>query len=199
MQQLNHDLLSDENLGLESTNNKSQYSITRVVQRYLIPNWIVALWYSLSCRCLVSAQARVQLSRKISFGRGTVVKPFAILQTQSGKITIGRECAISSFNHISTGETDVRMGDYVRLGPHVTILGGSRNFKRRDTLIINQGSHHRSVTIGNDVLIGAGCVLLPGSVIGQGAVIGAGSVVSGDIPPYAIVAGSPAKIIGERE
>lgn len=199
MEQVNRDLLLDEDLDLGSGNKKSRYYFTRVVQRYLIPSWIVALWYSLSCRCLVSAQARVQLSKKITFGRGTVVKPFAILQTQSGKITIGRECAISSFNHISTGETDVRIGDYVRLGPHVTILGGSRNFRKRDTLIIDQGSHHRTVIIGNDVLIGAGCVILPGSIIGQGAVIGAGSVVSGDIPPYAIVAGSPAKIIGERE
>lgn len=199
MEPANRDLLLDENQGLGSTNKKSRYSITRVIQRYLIPSWIAALWYSLSCRCLVSTQARVQFSTSISFGRGTVVKPFAILQTQSGIITIGRECAIGSFNHISTGEADVRMGDYVRLGPHVTILGGSRNFKRRDALIINQGSHHKSVTIGNDVLIGAGCVILPGSVIGQGAVIGAGSVVSGDIPPYAIAAGSPAKIISERE
>jgi acetyltransferase-like isoleucine patch superfamily enzyme len=147
----------------------------------------------------VSTQARVQLSNQITFGKGTVVKPFAILQTQAGRITIGRECAIGSFNHISTGEKDVHLGDYVRIGPHVTILGGSRNFKRRDTLIMNQGSHHKRVIIGDDVLIGAGCTILPGSVIGQGAVIGAGSVVSGEIPPYAIAVGAPARVIGERE
>lgn len=182
-----------------STSEMTESRFVRIVQRYLVPNWVAAIYYSLRYHCLVSTQARVQLSRKISFGKGTVVKPFAILQTQSGEITIGRECAIGSFNHISTGEKDVRLGDYVRIGPNVTILGGSRNFRRRDTLIINQGSHHKNVTIGNDVLIGAGCVILPGSVIGQGAVIGASSVVTGDIPPYAIAAGSPAKIIGERE
>jgi len=42
-------------------------------------------------------------------------------------------------------------------------------------------------------------VILPGCSIGAGAVIGAGSVVTGDVPPYAIVAGAPARVIGQRE
>lgn len=197
MEQVNDEVVIDNTYS--SMNQMPNFPFARIVQRYLVPNWIAAIYYSLRYRCLVSTQARVQLSDRISFGRATVVKPFAILQTQSGRISIGRECAIGSFNHISNGEKEVRMGDYVWLGPHVTILGGSRNFKRRDMLIINQGSHHKSVMIGNDVLIGAGCVILPGSVIGQGAVIGAGSVVNGEIPPYAIAAGIPARIIGERE
>jgi acetyltransferase-like isoleucine patch superfamily enzyme len=128
-----------------------------------------------------------------------VVKPFAVLQTQGGRISIGRTCAISSFDHISTGIEDVVFGDYVRVGPHVTILGGSRNFKDRNRLIINQGSHHKGTTIGSDVLIGAGAVILPGCNIGEGAVIGALCLVNRDLPPYSIVAGIPAKIIGSRE
>lgn len=199
MEKLKPDLIIDENQYPARTKQRAKFPLVRIIQRYLIPNWLVAIYYSFQYRCLVSPQARVQFSDRITFGRGTVVKPFAILQTQAGRIIIGRECAIGSFNHISTGEKDVRLGDYVRIGPNVTILGGSRNFKKRDTLIIDQGSHHKSVMIGDDVLIGAGCVILPGSVIGQGSVIGAGSVVSGDIPAYAIAVGSPAKVIGERE
>jgi acetyltransferase-like isoleucine patch superfamily enzyme len=182
-----------------STNEMATLPFVRIVQRYLIPNWMAAIYYSLRYHCLVSTQARVQLSDRISFGRGTVVKPFAILQTQSGRISIGQECAIGSFNHISTGKKDVRMGNYVRIGPSVTILGGSRNFERRDMLIVHQGSHHKSVIIGDDVLIGAGCVILPGSIIGNGVVIGAGSVVNSEIPAFAIVAGAPARILGERQ
>jgi acetyltransferase-like isoleucine patch superfamily enzyme len=49
------------------------------------------------------------------------------------------------------------------------------------------------------VLIGAGAVILPGCSIGAGAVIGAGSVVTRDVPPYSIVAGVPARVIGQRE
>jgi acetyltransferase-like isoleucine patch superfamily enzyme len=54
------------------------------------------------------------------------------------------------------------------------------------------------VEIGNDVLISANVTILAGVKIGNGAVIGAGAFVNKDIPPYAIVVGSPAKIIKYR-
>ncbi len=47
-------------------------------------------------------------------------------------------------------------------------------------------------TIGNDVWIGHGAFIKPGVTIGDGAIVGAQSVVTRDVPPYAIVAGSPA-------
>lgn len=53
-------------------------------------------------------------------------------------------------------------------------------------------------TIGNDVWIGAGAFVLFGVNIGDGAVIGAGAVVTKDVPPYAIVAGSPARVVKMR-
>lgn len=54
------------------------------------------------------------------------------------------------------------------------------------------------VTIGNDVWIGQRVLLTGGITIGDGAVIYAGAVVTKDVPPYAIVAGVPAKIIDYR-
>ena len=55
-----------------------------------------------------------------------------------------------------------------------------------------------STIIGNDVWIGAKAIIRSGVTIGDGAVIGAGAVVTKDVPPYAIVAGVPAKIIRYR-
>jgi virginiamycin A acetyltransferase len=55
-----------------------------------------------------------------------------------------------------------------------------------------------NVTIGNDVWIGYQAMILSGVTIGDGAVIGARSVVTKNVPPYAIVAGSPAKVIRYR-
>ena len=52
--------------------------------------------------------------------------------------------------------------------------------------------------VGSDVWIGCGAMIKAGIKIGVGAVIGAGAVVTKDIPPYAIVAGSPCKIIRYR-
>jgi Bacterial transferase hexapeptide (six repeats) len=54
------------------------------------------------------------------------------------------------------------------------------------------------VRIGNDVWIGLGVTILSGVTIGDGAVLAARAVVTGDVPPYAIVAGNPARIIRRR-
>ena len=54
------------------------------------------------------------------------------------------------------------------------------------------------IEIGNDVWIGTQCVILSGAKINDGVIVAANSVVTGEIPPYAIVAGSPAKVIKYR-
>ena len=56
----------------------------------------------------------------------------------------------------------------------------------------------KRTSIGNDVWIGSRVIIMQGLKIGTGAVIGAGSVVTKDVPPYAIVAGCPARIIKYR-
>ena len=170
----------------------------RVFQRYFVPRFVVSLYYVLRCRALVSLSARVQLSGAIQFGKGSVVKPFAVITTHTGSIRFGRNCAIGSFCQITTGDCDVTLGDHVRIGPHVTILGTNRNYKKKDMLIVDQGYTQRGVTIGDDVLIGAGAVIHDGCHIGDGAVVTAGSVVQKDVPPYAIVFGVPARVVWRR-
>lgn len=57
---------------------------------------------------------------------------------------------------------------------------------------------HAQTIIGSDAWIGAQCVILSGVNVGDGAVVAANSVVTKDVPPYAIVGGSPAKLIRYR-
>ncbi|WP_442920484.1 CatB-related O-acetyltransferase [Methanobrevibacter sp.] len=52
--------------------------------------------------------------------------------------------------------------------------------------------------VGNDVWIGSDAKILSGTKINDGSIIGANSIVTKDVPPYAIVAGNPAKIIRYR-
>lgn len=174
-------------------------SQARLAQRYLVPRPLVSLIYYARYRALVSPLAKVQYSGRVVLGRGTVVKPFAVIQTHTGLVRIGRDSAVSSFNHISTATGDVLIGDHVRFGPHVTVVGATRAFRDRTRLIVDQGTHPAAgVTIEDDVLVGANAVVLPGVTVGRGAVIGAGTVVNEDVEPYAIVAGSPARVVGHR-
>ena len=57
---------------------------------------------------------------------------------------------------------------------------------------------YKRVTVGNDVWIGVRAMILGGVTIGDGAVIGAGAIVTKDVPPYAVVAGIPAKLLRYR-
>ncbi len=54
------------------------------------------------------------------------------------------------------------------------------------------------IEVGVDAFIGARAFVMPGVVIGEGSVVGAASVVTADVEPWKIVAGNPAKAIGER-
>jgi acetyltransferase-like isoleucine patch superfamily enzyme len=173
--------------------------LIRICQRYLIPKIIASIYYLIRYNCIVSARAKVQLSKNISFGSKTAVKSFSVIQTHGGKISFGINCAIGSFDHISSVDANIVIGNNVRIGSGVTIIGSSRKFKKKDLLIVEQGYEHKGINIGNDVMIGSGSIILSGSNIGNGVVIGAGSVVNKNIPSYSIIAGVPAKIIGKRK
>ena len=54
------------------------------------------------------------------------------------------------------------------------------------------------IHIGHDVWIGYGAIIMDGVTVGTGAIVGAAAVVTKDVPPYAIVAGVPARIIRYR-
>jgi acetyltransferase-like isoleucine patch superfamily enzyme len=62
----------------------------------------------------------------------------------------------------------------------------------------NKVQERKPITIGNDVFVGMNAVILDGVTIGDGAVVEAGSVVVGDVDPYAVVAGNPARRIRYR-
>ena len=164
-----------------------------------MPRFLVSLIYFFRDGVKISFSSRVQMSGNIRFGRHSVVKPYAILQTSGGSISFGQNCAISSFNHISAGQANIIAGNYVRTGPNVTIVATTRNYRDKSRPVIEQGYSDRGITIGNDVLIGAGAVLVDGCVIGEGAIVGVGSVVTGRVAPYSIVFGAPAKVIMWRQ
>src|SRR3954452_20404498 len=67
------------------------------------------------------------------------------------------------------------------------------------TMDLVMGAPSRGDTVvGNDVWVGYSALVMPGVSIGHGAVVAAGSLVASDVPPYAIVAGNPARVVRRR-
>ena len=126
-------------------------------------------------------------------GDGTRIGAFVEIQKNA---VIGARCKISSHTFICEG---VSIDDEVFVGhgvmfindrlPHATAGGGSLQTEA-DWRVIK-------TTVERGASIGSGATILCGLVIGKNALVGAGAVVTKDVPPFAIVAGSPARVIGD--
>lgn len=92
----------------------------------------------------------------------------------------------------------ITIGDNTIIGPNCVLHSGNHNYKDKSIPIWKQGYRFRPIVIGKDVWIAANVTVLQGVEIGDGAVIAAGSVVTKDVAAYSVVAGIPAKKIGDR-
>lgn len=89
--------------------------------------------------------------------------------------------------------------DHVLIGQHVVLLAGKNhhNTDRLDIPIKQQGNPPKEpITIGHGAWIGANATVM--ADVGHDAIVGAGSVVTKPVPPFAIVAGNPARLIRMR-
>lgn len=92
----------------------------------------------------------------------------------------------------------VQIGNYCFLAHEVVIADdhAAIPFKANRAVAEAVQSSGDGITLGDDVWVGAGAVLLRGARIGNGAVLGAGAVVNFEVPPLAVVAGNPARLVG---
>lgn len=130
--------------------------------------------------------------RKFSIGDHSVVESFACINNAVGDVIIGHHTRIGLHNTIIG---PVTIGDHVNLAQGITVTALNHNFSDTERRIDEQGVSTSSVSIGNDIWIGANAVILPGVSIGDHSVVAAGAVVTKDVPPHSLVAGVPAKVI----
>jgi acetyltransferase-like isoleucine patch superfamily enzyme len=90
---------------------------------------------------------------------------------------------------------NIIIGDRVAIGPNVILLSSS---DPNNSIIYPHVKVQRGiVTIKDDAWIGAGAIIMPDIIVGEGAVVGAGAVVTINVSDYSIVAGVPARKIGD--
>lgn len=146
----------------------------------------------------VKIKHHAMLKGKMAIGDNTNIYPYAELKNRNSEIIIGKNCQIHEFA-ILLSVGGIKVGDDVRISHYVSLIASSHHFERTDLPIWQQGLYGKGITVGDDVLIGAGARVLDGVTIGKGAIVGAGSVVANDVPPYTIVAGNPAIPMRKRK
>jgi len=115
---------------------------------------------------------------------------------------IAADTRIGEYTFINRGAwicPRVSIGAYCLLAPDVAICGGDHVIDKPGLYILHAGRPDCPPTVlGDDVWVGYRAIIKAGVQVGDGAVVAMGSVVTNDVPPGAIVAGNPAKIIRMR-
>ncbi len=110
------------------------------------------------------------------------------------KLVIGKYCAFAHGTRFIMGDANHPM-----VGPSTypfPVFGGAW---AEPMGVMDMPSGNKADTIiGHDVWLGHECLVMPGVRMGDGAIAGARSVVTRDVPPYAVVAGNPARIVRYR-
>lgn len=151
--------------------------ITHIVM--LIPFHVVRITYlKLFFRCIgkgVAIMSNVDFRKpsNIEIGSYSTINKKVLLDGRGGKLVIGKCVDIAQEVNIWTLEHDYNDENYKAIG--------------------------KDVFIDDYVWIASRCTILPGVRIGRGAVVATSAVVTKDVPPLAVVAGIPAKIIGSRK
>ena len=142
--------------------------------------------------CLVFHPENVHLGRDVYVGHQAILKGYYKNTLRIGDGTwIGQQ----GFFHAAGGLT---IGAHVGIGPGVKVITSMHEEAGRATPILRSPIAFAEVVIEDDADLGVGAIVLPGIRIGRGAQVGAGAVVTRDVPPYAVVAGNPARVLRER-
>lgn len=148
--------------------------------------------------CVFEAGVLVFHPENVELGANVYVGHYAILKGYyKNTMRIGDETWIGqqAFLH-SAGGIDI--GARVGIGPGVRIITSFHAEAGREVPILSSPVELAPVVIEDDCDLGVSAVVLPGVRIGRGAQIGAGAVVTGDIPPFTVAIGVPAKVTRER-
>lgn len=159
----------------------------------------VRMLKKLRCRLLLAPKKNIRIGKNTTYGRGTVF-------WAPNRMVIGDNVYIGKY---CTLQADMEIGNNVEIANNVGLIGrydhdfSAVGVSIKDAPWIGDPTYAfkgkgKKIVIEDDVWVGFGAIILTGVTVHRGAIIAAGSVVTADVPAYAIVSGSPAKVKGQR-
>lgn len=185
--------------------------------------WMPWLYFSLKARHKAWAEAwqaevqtRLLAQETVRVGDGCFIAPDAAIFGEPGRpVVVGDRCAIAAqaFLHgpltlgndvsvnagarLDGGRKGLVIGDGTRIASGAALYAFDHGLKS-DRDLKDQPVRSRGIHLGRDVWIGANACVTDGVSIGDHAVVAMGAVVTRDVPDWAIVAGVPAMVVGDR-
>lgn len=140
----------------------------------------------------------VQELRKADVSRSANIAPNAGF-ANAQNIVIHDNVTIGAYCQIWAGPERARVtvGQDALFAPDVMVTATTYRYNE-GAPVTDQAMDEADIDIGADCWLGRGATILAGSHLGQGCIVGAHSVVRGTFPAYSVIAGSPARIVGQR-
>ena len=139
----------------------------------------------------------VVLGDNVTIAKFTTIQCTGVIRSLGVGLRVGNNSAIGAYSFLGA-QGGITIGDDVIMGPRVSFHAENHRYEDPHIPIRLQGETRKGIEVEDDCWIGAGAIILDGVRIGSGAVVAAGSIVTKDVPAFAIVAGSPARIIKQR-
>lgn len=146
-------------------------------------------------------EKRTQLLQEMfaEIGEGCYIEPPLHANWGGHHVHFGKK-VYANFNLTLVDDTHIYVGDCTMLGPNVTIATAGHPILPE---LREQGYQYNApVHIGKNCWLGAGVIIVPGVTIGNNVVIGAGSVVTKDLPDNVVAVGNPCRVlrqVGDRD
>jgi acetyltransferase-like isoleucine patch superfamily enzyme len=146
--------------------------------------------------CFVAPDASIfaEPGRDVVVGAGTSIASHAFVH---GPVKLGAHVSINPRASLDGGRMGIEIGDGTRIATGATLFAFDHGVVP-DRPIREQPVRSVGIRIGADVWIGANAGVTDDVTIGDHCIVGMGAVVTRDVPPWSIVAGVPARVIGDR-
>lgn len=146
----------------------------------------------------IAPQAGFRHPETFEIGDGVFIGSQVYIQGRfDGRCVIGKKVWLGPQVYLDS--RNLVIGDHVGMGPGSKVLGSQHTGQPLDVPIIETDLEIKPVVIEDWADVGTNATILPGVTIGRGAIVGAGAVVTRDVPPFAVAAGVPAKVVNWRD